>query len=245
MKTSFWRKDIFTLVMIGCGLFVLLTVIAMLAYPGGTYTDPATRGYSFFENFFSELGLLRTHTGGSKTVSLALFIIAMLLSGAGMIAFFAAFPQFFRAARLNRDLSLFGSGLGILSGLCFLGVAVFPADVNMGLHKQFVLLAFRLFPAAVLCYVVVMFHEKDYPRGCAWELVVFLGFLLGYILLLELGPGLDTYPGMVIQAVGQKVIVYASIISLMIQSWGAIRQARKTLSYHSTGVSGDILLFCK
>jgi hypothetical protein len=226
MKMTFWRKDIFTLVGIGCSLFVLLTIIAMFAYPGGTFTDFNTRGYSFFQNFFSELGMVRTHNGGPKSVSLILFITSMFLSGSGMMAFFAAFPQFFRSTRTNRTLSLVGSALGIISGICFIGVAAFPADVNMPLHKDFVLWAFRLFPAAVLCYAIVLFREKNYPRGYAWELVIFLGLLIGYILLLEFGPDIKSYTGMVIQAAGQKVIVYASIFSVMIQCWGASRYSR-------------------
>jgi len=48
MKTNFSRKNIFMLIMMGCGLFVVLTVIAMLTYPGGTYSDFNARGYSFF-----------------------------------------------------------------------------------------------------------------------------------------------------------------------------------------------------
>jgi hypothetical protein len=221
MKPTFWRKDIFTLVMIGCGLFVVLTVIAMFFYPGGTYSDFDTRGYSFFQNFFSELGLLRTHSGGPKTVSLVLFVIAMILSGSGMMTFFAAFPQFFGKTRTSRTLSLIGSALGVISGICFIGVAAAPADVNKPLHIDLVMWAFRLFPAAVLCYIIVLFREKAYPRGYAWELVVFLVLLIGYILLLEYGPEIGSYGGMVVQAVGQKIIVYASIVSVMIQCWGA------------------------
>jgi hypothetical protein len=224
MKISFWRRDVFLWVMIGCGLFVVLTVIAMFFYPGGTYTDFSTKGYSFFRNFFSELGLARTHNGDPKTISLVLFVAAMFLSGGGMIAFFAAFQQFFASARTNRILSRAGSVLGVLSGLCFLGVAIFPADVNMPGHTQSVMWAFRLFPAAVLVYTVVMFREKGYPRGYAWELFVFLAFLIGYLVLLEVGPDIKSQAGMMIQAVGQKIIVYASIISVMIQSWGAIRR---------------------
>src|SRR5262245_17410073 len=34
----------------------LLAAAAMLAYPGGTYLNPATRGYSFFQNSLSDLG---------------------------------------------------------------------------------------------------------------------------------------------------------------------------------------------
>jgi hypothetical protein len=221
MKTKFWRKDIFTFVFTGCGIFVLLTIIAMFFYPGGTFSDFNSRGYSFFQNFFSELGMVRTHNGSPNTVSLVLFLISMFLSGSGMIAFFAAFPQFFRSTHPNRTLSLFGSALGILSGICFIGVAAAPADVNLPLHTGFVMWAFRLFPAAVLCYVIVLFREKTYPRGYAWELVIFLSLLIGYILLLEFGPDIKSYEGMVIQAVGQKIIVYASIFSVMIQCWGA------------------------
>ena len=221
MKISFSRKNIFMLIMIGCGLFVVLTIIAMFTYPGGTYSDFDTRGYSFFQNFFSELGLVRTHSGEPKTVSLVLFIISMILSGSGMIAFFAVFPLFFQSTTINRTLSLLGSGLGILSGICFIGVAAAPADVNLPLHGDFVIWAFRLFPAAVLCYGIVLFREKTYPRGYAWELVVFLLLLIGYLLLLEYGPKIGTFGGMVVQAVGQKIIVYASIASVMIQCWGA------------------------
>ncbi len=209
------------LIMTGCGLFVVLTVIAMFLYPGGTFTDFNSRGYSFFQNFFSELGMVRTHNGGSKTVSLVLFVIAMIFSGSGMMTFFAVFPQFFRSSFATRTLSLIGSALGILSGVCFIGVAAAPADVNLSLHGDFVIWAFRLFPAAVLCYIIVMFQEKVFPRGYAWELVIFLFLLIGYILLLEYGPKIGTYGGMVVQAVGQKIIVYASILSVMIQCWGA------------------------
>jgi hypothetical protein len=228
MKTSFWRKDIFTLIITGCGLFVVLTIIAMFFYPGGTFTDFNSRGYSFFQNFFSELGMVRTHNGGPKTVSLALFITSMFLSGGGMMAFFAAFPQFFRSTPTNRTLSLVGSALGIISGICFIGVAAAPADMSMVLHKAFVLWAFRLFPAAVLCYVIVVFREKAYPRGYAWELVIFLALLISYFFLLEFGPDIKSYAGMVIQAVGQKIIVYASIFSVMIQCWGASRYRHAT-----------------
>lgn len=46
----FWRQEIFRLVAIVCVLFVLLTVVAMLFYPGGPATNPTTSGYSFFTN---------------------------------------------------------------------------------------------------------------------------------------------------------------------------------------------------
>jgi hypothetical protein len=223
MNHKFWRKDVFNLIIVGCAAFVVLTVIAMLVYPGGTFSDPAKQGYSFFENFFSELGFLRTHAGEPNTASLVLFVSAMFLAGSGMALFFLALPKFYRRTRTGRILGLLGSTFGILSALCFFGVAAFPADVNMAVHGDFVIWAFRLFPAAVLCYAIVFFREKGFSYAYAWALVVFLALLVGYLFLFELGPDFKSYSGMVIQAAGQKVIVYASILSVMVQAWGVRR----------------------
>lgn len=200
-----------------------MTLLAMLFYPGGTYTDPYTQGYSFFENFFSELGLLHTHLGGEKLLSLALFAPALVMAGIGLILFFLAFLQFFHKNKVEHNLSSLGSALGILSGLCFIGVVV-PADVHMGIHKGSVMWAFRLFPAAILCYLPLLFKDKKFHRRYGWTLVAFFLLLVIYLLLLELGPGITTYAGMLIQAVGQKVIVYASILTIMFQAWGAFRR---------------------
>jgi hypothetical protein len=219
-QSPFWKKQVFSIVLVGCGLFVVMTLLAMVFYPGGTYTDPNSRGYSFFQNFFSELGLRATHLGEQKIVSLALFAPALVMVGAGLILFFLAFRQFFQKTRTGRILSGTGTVLGILSGICFMGVVV-PADVNMAVHKSFVVWAFRLFPAAVMCYMIVMLGDREHPKRYAWELAAFFALLVGYMLLLELGPGITTEAGVLIQAAGQKVIVYASIISIMIQAGGA------------------------
>jgi len=217
----FRSRRVFDLVLAGCGLFIILTMIAMFFYPGGTMVDDSTVGYSFSHNFFSELGFLNAH-GHPNPISAPLFIFALCLAGAGLGVFFLAFPRFFQSDRVARWLAASGSIVGILSAICFIGIAITPGDVNLDLHKDFVLWAFRLFPAAVLLYTVAMFRV-EYPRRYAWVFIIFFILLVAYILLLEFGPDIKTYHGMVIQAVGQKIIVYASITSIMIQAFGARR----------------------
>jgi hypothetical protein len=224
MNSNFWRRTAFFLIIAGCSAFVLLTLIAMLFYPGGTFTDPNSRGYSFFGNFFSELGMLRTHAGAPKPVSLVLFILAMFLASASLGLFFLALPRHFGCTPLARFFGGIGSILGMGSALCFIGVALFPADGNMTIHIQAVTWAFRLFPAAVLCYTIVMFHDKGFSYGWAWGLVAFLLLLVGYLILLETGPDIHSDLGRIIQAVGQKIIVYASILTAILQSWGVLKQ---------------------
>ena len=218
------RRTAFSWIALCCTLFVIHTAVAMWFYPGGTMADPTTRGYSFFNNFFSELGLTRSHSGGPNTISFILFFVALTLAGAGLVLFFAAFRSFFTPTVAGKVLSTIGSLFGVISGICFIGVAWAPADVQLALHGQFVLWAFEAFPVAALLYTAVILLDKSYPKRFAAVFLAFALLLILYLMLLTRGPSFDTAQAVMIQATGQKVIVYASIITILIQSLGARKQ---------------------
>ena len=218
MKSLFWQRNVFNYVFIGCGLFVLLTVIAMFTYPGGLYTGELTTHYDFFHNFFSDLGRISVEDGRSNIVSAILFFFALSIAGIGLIFFFIAFREFFRRDRTGNMLSLIGTITGIASGLCFVGIAFAPYDLFFDIHLQLVYWAFRTFFITVSLYAYVIFRQNDYPRRYGWIFAAFAIFLAAYIGLLEFGPEASTPSGLVIQATGQKIIVYVSIISAMAQS---------------------------
>jgi hypothetical membrane protein len=208
---------------IGCAMFVVLTLIAMLTYTGGSVDDHTARGYSFTHNFLSNLGMITALSGRSNWISAVLFFISLAAAGACLVIFFILFPRFFQDNRLQKTLSLIGSSLGVLAGVSFIGIACAPADIARPAHIQFVMWAFRLFPLAVLFYVPVLFIDKRYPKLYAWVFAVFCLMLIGYYILLTNGPSFTSPEGLVVQVVGQKVISYASVISIGIQSVGAYR----------------------
>jgi len=218
-----WRQRIFLGVIVACALFVVLTFVAMLFYRGGTATDPAASGYSFFGNFFSELGLIKSRSGQPNTVSAILFFIAMTLAGSSLVSFFVAFPQFFTQSLSGKLFSWMGSIFGVFSGFCFIGVAFTPADLFLEAHIFFVMWAFRLFPLAVIPYIIVILGEKRYPNRFAFVFVGFAVLLVLYLVLITRGPSSESDGGRMIQVIGQKVIGYASIISIYIQAQGARR----------------------
>jgi len=221
-----WGKRPFQLVMWGCGQFVVLTVIAMLIYPGGTKFDPDAPGYTFFHNFFSELGFTVTRGGIANPFAAPLFFIALTIAGLGLTFFFVVFLQFFWKTVLLKTLSILGSVSGIVSGLAYVGIAFTPANLLPTMHLNFVLLAFRAFLPAVLFYMVAIFLNREYPNRFAVVFLIFSGLLAAYILLITRGPDVDTAQGVMIQATGQKIIVYAAIITIFIQSWGADKLVR-------------------
>jgi len=210
-------------VVIGSALFVLLTFIAMFVYTGGSYDHPAAPGYSFTHNFFSDLGRITAHSGKPNWISAVLFFLALSIAGVSLVIFFILFERLFRHGHLQQLLCRVGSALGVLAGICFIGVAFAPADIALSIHGQFVIWAFRLFPLAVLFYTPAMFMDKQYPRRSAWVFTIFCLLLIGYYLLLTNGPSITSPSGLVIQALGQKVIVYASILSIGILSLEAYK----------------------
>ena len=215
------RNRLYLWIMIGCIQFVLLTFIAMLVYPGGTHGDPTTTGYSFFRNFFSDLGITRTFTGEPNAASFLLFTVALTLAGLALVAFFVDFPQFFSDLKAGKWLSVMGSVPGVISGLSFIGVASTPGNLYLAPHKLFVQLAFVSFFMAVLFYIPALFLQRTYPKRYAWGFIAFAVILGAYIWLLFHGPSASTLSGLVIQATGQKIVVYAAILSMLAQGHGA------------------------
>ena len=223
MTRSFhsWRQRVFSVIMFGSVLFVVLTLVAMPFYAGGTSADPTASGYSFFSNFFSELGLTVTRTGQPNTVSAILFFTAMVMAGSGLVLFFMAFPQFFAQSKSGRLLSRIGSVFGVISAVCFIGVGFTPANLYIEAHLAFVMWAFQILPLAVILYAVAILREPGYPNRYGFVFVAFAALLVLYVALIITGPDRDTSEGLMIQVIGQKAIVYAIIISIFVQAHGA------------------------
>jgi len=208
------------LVLLSIAQFLVLTLVAMSLYPGGNDIDPSASRYSFTRNFFSTLGLTQAY-GEPNTASAALFFLALLGAGIGLLLFFVVYPRFFTGQLSCRIWSLVGAGFGIAAAVAFIGVAFTPSNLFHAAHIRFVVWAFRLLPLAILCYTFAIIQHHLYPGRYAVIFAVFAALLMAYVWLISAGPGLDTPEGLVTQAVGQKIIVYSSLISIALQAGGA------------------------
>lgn len=229
-KTRSWRGVLFLLAMAGCVQFIVLSAVAMPLYPGGDYSDNSTSSYAFHQNFFSDLGRTAAHNGDSNTASMVLFIIALSLAGLSLIVFFLAVLPHFAEYRTARRLSLAGSTVGVISGIGFIGIAAVPADVNLTLHANFVYEAFTGFLLVVFCYSAAILKSRAYPRVYAYAYFAYAAILALYLVVLFSGPAVETTGGVIVQAVGQKIVVYTGIVCVVIQSYGAYRVERQLLA---------------
>ena len=227
---SFWRRDVYTLIALACVLFVVLTAVAMLLYPGGTIVDPTTQGYRFFENYFSDLGLTHSRSGTPNLPAMLCFIVALVSVALALGAFFWAFTRCFaadpRALRRSRIAAVVGS----ITALCFIGVAAAPRDLAYVVHIVFELTAFPTFlVAAAFAIAALRALERAAPPGLPrrflWGFVVLAVALAAYIALLAFGPPDWVLTGERIDITGQKLIVYTAIATICVQALQARRLA--------------------
>ncbi len=214
---AFWQSGVFVVIIASGVCFLILTGMAMLLYPGGTMTDPHVQGYAFFSNFLSDLGQTSTPAGQDNFVSHLLFMIGLIIGGLGIILLFAAYTQFFVTPVRARRPGRLAAVCGLITGLCFIGVAVVPLNQYGLLHNLFLYTASVSFIVAYLLLFLAALRTPGFPRRCVYVFVVFAflvaGSLLVFILTFFLGPAPGTLAWEVIYATGQKIIVVASILT--------------------------------
>ena len=72
--------------------------------------------------------------------------------------------------------------------------------------------------------------------------MAFSVLLTAYLVLLEFGPSAETPEGLIVQATGQKVIAYVSILSVMAQSWLAYRFRQNMEKLNRAGSAAHMLM---
>ena len=78
INAKFWIKDMPKYSMI---IFLVLNILAMLLYPGGNINNPDQIGYSFSNNFFSDLGMSISHSNENNIISCLLFNLSLCIIG--------------------------------------------------------------------------------------------------------------------------------------------------------------------
>ncbi len=221
-KNAFWQVGVFRIVMLVALLFFLLITISMILYPGGTKADHNTQGYSFFTNFLSDLGESVALNGQPNIPSMVLFLTAMTLAGIATLLFSLAFTQLFVLARRSIWFSHIGALLGVIAGICLIGVGIVPENLISWLHNACIYAGLMIFVAAYIFFFLAMVRTKGLAKRIYWVYyvlgVVFIVYTIIASWVTLFGPAPDTLAWVVIQSTGQKIIVYAALLGLLVES---------------------------
>jgi hypothetical protein len=205
--------------------FVVLTAIAMQLYAGGTAWDPASSGYAFAHNFFSDLGATHAWSGHANHASAALFAIALVTLGVAFIAFAGTWRVFaFERARA-RAAGIAAQVAGTLSGASFIAVAAAPIDISMRLHNTFVVAAFGLL-LGYAAFLTVLLWRNGATRALLAAGIVYVVLVTVYVALVvyAVRGGVASERGFELMVVSQKVMAYSSMVFVMFLTTTTRRQ---------------------
>jgi len=220
MKKNNFSLWLIELPRLALGVFIILNIIAILSYPGGTYIDHTTIGYSFMRNFLSDLGRTLSFSEEVNFLSAQLFNMSLILSGLIFVGFYLHVRKVFYANNI-RTLAFIGSFFGVLGGFSLAGVGLTPADIYLDLHIICANWLFRFFFVASLCYSVVIFRHYKFENKYAMGYLIFTFSILLYIIIVELGPDPKINQlALSIQVISQKLILFIFMAAIYIQTIG-------------------------
>ncbi len=215
------KKDLFPLSVIGGVQFIILTFIAMITYKGGTRLDPTSKGYSFFSNFFSDLGRTISYSGEVNTVSAVIFFVALIGLGLSFLGYFLIIPEVFTETDEGIKYSNIVSIIGKCSVVAFIGVAFAPADILPFIHDILVIIGFTLIAIVSGSAFILTAKDSRFTRKSNIVFLFLFVVVLCYGSLSLFIPTIITHIHLIIRATAQKIVIYTMILSFLFQNYDA------------------------
>ncbi len=193
----------------------------MLYFPGGTILDHNTKGYSFFNNFFSELGRWRAISGETKWISFYTFTISVVMQAIAMFIFNLYFLRKIKSIHLHRGAHYTALASGFVFPFLLAGIGLTPCDVFLPQHMFCVKAGFSLLLPMSISYTLLIRKHHILPNRYG-NVMLSIVFGIGiYLVMLFSGPDPHKIP--YVQQTAQKIIVYSMVFSLLYLSSGALR----------------------
>ncbi len=208
----------FRLLYFSCILFLISTGVAMFFFPGGTMLDHNTKGYSFFNNFFSELGRWRSLNGGTKWISFFGFEIALLFHSVAMFIFNLNFLNATGSKKLSKGAYYTALISGSIFPFLLTGIAFTPCDLYLRYHMDFVYAAFGILIPLSFAYTILIRQHHLLPNKFGNTMLIIVFAIAIYIMIMLFGP--DPHKVGYVQQTAQKVIVYSMIFCLLYLAHG-------------------------
>ena len=201
---------------------LVLFVLAMLLYPGGTARDPLTDGYAFFRNFGSDLGRTVAFNGRPNRASQIVSTLGGVLLMLGLVAGAAGVAAVYAITAVRRAWALAALVAGFVATGSVLASFLVPANLDPMLHVRLASWGFDVAPLVPLFFAFATVRDARFPIGVAggW---MFLAIVLASFIALRLPITSDT--DLVIQVTAQKLVFITIAATFLYQSHQALQAA--------------------
>jgi len=202
-------------------LFILLQIVGMQVYPGGTMYDVSTIGYSFSKNFFSDMGAYVARNGEPNYLSMIIFSLSLTIVGITFALYYLFLPKVLGNDRTNYLLASTGTLFAIGGSICMIGTGFTPSDIVFAPHVFFANNIFHCFLVTALLYTIVIFRSDSLKKRYAMGYAMFFISIFIYVGILQYGPSANSgESAMIFQVLSQKMIVIVFCCSVIHQTFG-------------------------
>ena len=208
--------------------FVIGILISMYFYPGGNIHNPDQEGYSFTQNFLSDLGGYKSHSGEINFLSSTLFAISLSIFALAGIAFLSI-PRLFIDDQVNFYLSILGATLFFIGAIFFAWVGFTPYDLYFKEHVFFAKNSFRLMIPASFFILIVLARSKV-SNSYLYVITFFMISTITYVIYLNIGGNpIENQADLVPNVLAQKLIVFVSMFCIFLVTFAFSQKLKNNL----------------
>lgn len=185
--------------------YVIVTLVMIWFYDSGSRYAPDSTQFVFNQNYLSDLGRTMGFNGIANP-SYIFYSLTLSLAGIGIFLFFLQIKNTMKSQ--GKHLV---SQTAFASAVAYIGIALFPVDVDLATHVIFGRWAFfSFFFTSVLSHNLLDKARFKTANKLFWLLNILL-FL--YLLLMLFGPSSSQGVwALQLKTIAQKVVVYSQII---------------------------------
>lgn len=194
--------------------FIVFVIIGASSYKGGNNLDQNAIGYSFANNYLSDLGRTKSVAGHVNSVPFYCFNGGLIMLSVVFSLYFSFLPSLYDESTNVQNISRLGSIFGFLASICFAGVAFTPADVLLDPHIFFADWLFRLMNLSIIFYAIsyVMMKKNYFIFPFVFGLVA--SFVSAHIILSDFGLAKLFNEPHTVRVLSQKAASIALLISV-------------------------------
>ncbi|MBC8395408.1 MAG: hypothetical protein H8E08_00360 [Candidatus Marinimicrobia bacterium] len=182
---------------IGSIQFIIIPIIAMFYYGGGTAWNPGAEGYTFWQNFLSDLGRTFAYNGIENKVSSPLFNVSLGLFGTSLVLLHSSAYRLF-----SSNLGFLITPTGMISGFGMIIIASAPDNLLPDRH----MLGVWIWALSLLVVsIFIIIHDVSSKEGK--QPFVMLSIIMALAVAYHISQGIVDVRGPLVAAT-QKVVVY-------------------------------------
>ena len=195
-------------------VFIFLVIMGAMSYEGGHRLDLNSEGYSFSNNYLSDLGRIKTVAGMDNSIPFYCFNSALIILSVVFSFYFLFLPSVYDESIEIQNIARVGSVFGFLASLCFAGVAYTPADLFIDAHIFFADWLFRLMNLTIVFYAItyIMMKKNYFIFSFIFGIVALV--VTAHIILSDFGLARLFNEPHTIRVLSQKAATIALIISV-------------------------------